>query len=435
MSLKADTSAMNDAGDGDMGDSVYDCRFWREPKQKIAKMIMNNKKDKQLSVFYFWNTSAVSCQPCTLCVENTLSSCNKVRDTVCITHLEWMKMGIKGNSVLEDHGDDEGIDDEGVIVYKAFTPATKNQEVYGKPVYTEESTMENNSPTRTFHHEYGNNMFGKKTDVSANQKFGKPTFYAKDSHKNRNHQNDERPILAILREVLKNNQSRGVSIKDVLLRDLSDHFANKKMKISHTPTDEGYLRGYPRGYQQEYPWQVNILPNTNNHIHSTSTTRTTTRPSLMTTIKEQDDYDPPYPDSRDNDWPYKTDDKYSLFYYHPQKASNEKDIEDEYTNNQEEDTNRSNTESVYNMKEYGSKPIQADQNLNIPPNLITKPPILSRSLPDTSRSTSLLERILLLVSCIVVLLLTLLLIILSRNTHTSSAFKLLDNSGQESAII
>ena len=156
---------------------------------------------------------------------------------------------------------------------------------------------------------------------------------------------------------------------------------------------------------------------------------------MLTTTTVQDDYDPPYPDSRDKDWPYKTDDKYSLFYYQPHKVSNENDIDVVDNNNQEEHTDRSKTESVYNLKEYGNKPVQTDQNLNISSNLITKPPILSRSLPDTSRSTSLLERILLLVSCIVVLLLTLLLIILSRNTHTSSAFKLLDNSGQESAII
>jgi hypothetical protein len=147
--------------------------------------------------------------------------------------------------------------------------------------------------------------------------------------------------------------------------------------------------------------------------------------AMTTTV--QDDYDPLYPDSRDNDWPYNTDDKYSLFYYYPQKVSNEKDIEDEDTN-QEEDTIRSNTESVFNLKEYGSKPVQADQNLNIPPNLIRNPPIHPPSLPDTLAPTSLLERILLLVSCIVVLLLILLLIILSRNTHTSSAFTLLDNS-------
>ena len=168
LKLKARASAMNDAGDGVMRDSVYDCRFWREPKQEIAKMIMNNKKDKQKSVFYFWNTSAVSCQPCTVCVVNTLSSCNKVRDTMCITHLEWMKMGIKVNSVLEDHGDDEGGDDEGVIVYKAITPAAKQPEVFGKPVYSEEPTIENNSSTRAFHHEYGNKAFGQKTDVSSN---------------------------------------------------------------------------------------------------------------------------------------------------------------------------------------------------------------------------------------------------------------------------
>jgi hypothetical protein len=124
MSLKG---ATHDAGDGMMRDSVYDCRFWREPKQEIAKMIMNNKKDKQESVFYFWNTSAVSCQPCTVCMENTLSSCTTLRDTVCITHLELMKMGIKGNSVLEDQEDYEGSDDEVLLFTKHSPQQLSNQ--------------------------------------------------------------------------------------------------------------------------------------------------------------------------------------------------------------------------------------------------------------------------------------------------------------------
>ena len=222
--LKASAlSMLNEDVDGDIRDNEYDCRFWREPRQKMARRIMSRKEAKQVSVFYFWNTSAGECQPCTVCVENTLFPCTCVRDTTCISHQEWSKLGIKGGSALKDGGNSKDDGDEGVIVYKAYNQATKQPEVYGKRVYTDESNMKSNSPTRAIHQKYGDKVHGKKTDVSADRTFGKPTFYAKDSHKNRNHQNNEWPILAILRDVLNNNQIIIVSLKDLLLRNISDH--------------------------------------------------------------------------------------------------------------------------------------------------------------------------------------------------------------------
>jgi len=37
---------------------VYDCRFWREPKQDIANIIMDNHIDEGGSVFYYWDSDS-----------------------------------------------------------------------------------------------------------------------------------------------------------------------------------------------------------------------------------------------------------------------------------------------------------------------------------------------------------------------------------------
>ena len=59
---------------------VVDCRFWNEPKQDIAKIIMENKIDSEGSVFYYWDTSRNECLPCTVCPERTLSLCWYVKE-------------------------------------------------------------------------------------------------------------------------------------------------------------------------------------------------------------------------------------------------------------------------------------------------------------------------------------------------------------------
>ena len=351
----------------DRDTQVYDCRFWREPKQEIATIIMNNEIDKQASVFYFWNEASGECQPCSVCAEKTLTECTYVKDTVCISQLDWLKLGIKQNSGGQDRVNSDRKEDEGVIVYKALTPATRQPDVFGKPVYTDESVIEKESPTRTIQQKYGNRIFGKKIDVSADQTFGRPTFYAKDSHKNRNLQNNERPILTILREVLKNNQSRSVSVKDVLLRNVSEQIESKSIQIANTPGDPNKYDGY----KLEFPWQRNVEKETT-HRRPTTTTKTTMSFTKSTTpaIKEKsyhsiDIYNHDYPDDRKDAWPYRTDDKYSLFYYHPPKDVNEKDSEDEYNPRLEGDIGNDVSDPVYEY-EYESKPAKVDQNLNVP---------------------------------------------------------------------
>ena len=54
---------------------VYDCRFWREPKQEIATIIIDNRLDTDGSVFYYWDSVKNECLPCTVCPERTLSMC------------------------------------------------------------------------------------------------------------------------------------------------------------------------------------------------------------------------------------------------------------------------------------------------------------------------------------------------------------------------
>ena len=115
---------------------VFDCRFWRGPKQEIARSIMNNKIDKQGSVFYFWSSASQECQPCRVCNEQILSECTYIKDTVCISQREWVQMGNKQDRQGEERGEDEG-----VIVYKAATPTPKQIDVFGKLVYTDATQL------------------------------------------------------------------------------------------------------------------------------------------------------------------------------------------------------------------------------------------------------------------------------------------------------
>ena len=69
------SQAMMDVG-------FVDCRFWNEPKQDIAKIIMENKIDSEGSVFYYWDTSRNECLPCTVCPERTLSLCWYVKESI-----------------------------------------------------------------------------------------------------------------------------------------------------------------------------------------------------------------------------------------------------------------------------------------------------------------------------------------------------------------
>ena len=75
-----------------------DCRFWLEPKQSRASLILQTEKDREGSVFYFWSQERQECSPCTVCPERTLSHCSYVRDTLCVSQSEWVHRGLQTTS-------------------------------------------------------------------------------------------------------------------------------------------------------------------------------------------------------------------------------------------------------------------------------------------------------------------------------------------------
>ena len=110
-------------------DLDVDCRFWEEPKQSRANMIVNRKKDKEGSVFYYWDSTLQSCSPCSLCPERTLSHCSYVRDTVCVSQREWLHRGLGSLDELESklrNSGQTGTRDEGVVILRS--DADRNDE-------------------------------------------------------------------------------------------------------------------------------------------------------------------------------------------------------------------------------------------------------------------------------------------------------------------
>ena len=98
-----------------------DCRFWPEPKQNQASLILQSEKDREGSVFYFWSQERQECFPCKVCPERTLSHCSYVRDTVCVSQSEWVHRGLQttssGLDLLESRlrNSEPGDRDEGVV--------------------------------------------------------------------------------------------------------------------------------------------------------------------------------------------------------------------------------------------------------------------------------------------------------------------------------
>ena len=98
-----------------------DCRFWPEPKESRAKLILQTEKDREGSVFYFWSQERQECFPCKVCPERTLSHCSYVRDTVCVSQSEWVHRGLQttssGLDLLESRlrNSEPGDRDEGVV--------------------------------------------------------------------------------------------------------------------------------------------------------------------------------------------------------------------------------------------------------------------------------------------------------------------------------
>ena len=262
------------------------------------------------------------------------------------------------NRVRQDKLGDEREEDEGVIVYKAATPANRQLEVYGTPIYTDKSEAEKQSPTRTIQQKYGHRMHGKKTDVSVDLSFGKPTFYATDPYKNTNDNNIERPILAILREVLKNNHSRNVSVKDVLLRNTPEKTETKNTMMENLPSNQNRKERY----KLEFPWQISGHKKATHRKNVKTEITTSYTESTTTSVQESsyhsiNIYDEEYPVETKDSWPYRTDDKYSLFYLHPPAHNSEEKFNPKHGHVDQDDA------PVY---VYDDDPAKDSDNLNAP---------------------------------------------------------------------
>ena len=77
--------------------SLYDCRFWPEPKAEMARVVAETQAaaaGTELGgaggVFYWWDARARDCVPCSVCPERTAQLCGLVRDTRCVSQAEWL---------------------------------------------------------------------------------------------------------------------------------------------------------------------------------------------------------------------------------------------------------------------------------------------------------------------------------------------------------
>ena len=117
-----------------------DCRFWKEPKQSWATMIVSSKKDKEGSVFYFWDSVEQECSPCRVCPERTLSDCSYVTDAVCVSQREWSERGLERTQALDLlesrlRSSEQGQKDEGVVILRA-TADRNDDKVEGSSLQT-----------------------------------------------------------------------------------------------------------------------------------------------------------------------------------------------------------------------------------------------------------------------------------------------------------
>ena len=204
-------------------------------------------------------------------------------------------------------------------------------EVFGVPVYTtDDSTLVRDSPTRRVHDRYHVNNRNIPTSVSdpEEEQYGTPTFFSKDDTPGSVHQtqqSDERPILSILRDMLNNNKSHGLSVKDV---------ANVTGVRSHGHYGSGAGEHLAAHYwSQDSSTDRSIYKHTQFSIITPLLPVTTARSpsSNWRAAHGEPEYDVNYESEYNSGdrfkqiWPYRTDDKYSLFYFHPSSGEAESD--------------------------------------------------------------------------------------------------------------
>ena len=195
--------------------------------------------------------------------------------------------------------------------------------VFGIKVYdTEESTQVKDSPTRKVHRKYGSNPFHSgEGEYVQEEYFGTPTFYSEETKERERLKAEllpgsEQPVLQVLQEMLNSTKSQGLQVKDLV-------------NVSHGH-DEGARPGLSSsalGEAVTTPEYNNMEPQVYKHTqYQPGTTRSPSpSPSLQSPGEEEELYDSEndYKDKFKETWPYRTDDQYSLFYFHKSKEDKE----------------------------------------------------------------------------------------------------------------
>ena len=210
--------------------------------------------------------------------------------------------------------------------------------VFGVPVYTTDDSIQvKDTPTRKIQRKYRNRA-GEKEEVlepgmEEEEQYGTPTFYsheetlAESSVHQSSATKENRPILTILREILNSNKSLEMSAaKDVTNGtkggpshyDIARHF--NKQRTFEEVTTMGDIRNV--NIYKHSPPPPAVMP------HGGATLKPftirhkpfTTSPTPGAEASDYSEAGPDYEDKFKQIWPYRTDDKYSLFYFHPDRG-------------------------------------------------------------------------------------------------------------------
>ena len=180
---------------------------------------------------------------------------------------------------------------------------------------TDESTQLSESPTRKIHRKYGKNPSGGGQEEEEEEEYyGTPVF--SEESKETGGQESEQPVMTVLREML-NNKSGGLSLKDLV--NISKTYHDETQFGPQTPQRSDKFKSHKEvigGDSREEP-----------SVHQD--TQTVAASPSPEPGREEDSalYDYSESEKTKQVWPYRTDDQYSLFYFHP-PPQDEKDLDE-----------------------------------------------------------------------------------------------------------
>ena len=187
--------------------------------------------------------------------------------------------------------------------------------VFGVPVYTTDTTEAKDSPTRLVHRQYsGSTAAAPGTE----QLYGTPTFFSGEraaaaETEARSPGGEQRPVLSVLREILRTNKSYDAAQQSGARDhyDISRHFHS-----GHTAATAAASPGPPAVYKHTEDPELR-LPASSTQQPAGDRGQEGHEAGDGDGDGDSDGDQGDYEDRFKQIWPYRTDDKYSLFYFHP----------------------------------------------------------------------------------------------------------------------